>query len=158
MAVRPAHLESNPLSRLADAVPREAALAVSIAAKLLGAALALWYAYDQDTLFPSEHFPRTWAFVTVIAVMALLSAIPASYRGSAFVSAFGAGVLVFGGANLAQKGAGVGVLVCGVVAWLAVAAWNHRRGESIGSSVSGLFMGSLATFLAVAAIVLTVEN
>lgn len=151
-------MQSNPVARLADSIPGQLALVLSVGGRLLGAALALYYAYDQDTLFPGEHFPRTWAFVGVVAAVAAISCLPMRYRGAAFVAAFGAGMVVMGGANLAHKPVGAAVLICGIVAWLATAAYNHSRGDSIASTVSGLFMASLATFLLVGAIVFTIEN
>lgn len=158
MALRTASLTGNPLQRLADAVPAGAAQAVSVAARLLGVALALWYAYDQDTLFPGEHFPRTWTIVVFTSVIALVSCLPGSYRGSALVAAVGAGMLIFGGANLAHRPAGVAVVLCGVVAALAVAAWNHRRGEPLASTLLGLIAAGVLTAVAIGTIVQFVDE
>ncbi|MGH7754631.1 MAG: hypothetical protein ACREN5_17635, partial [Gemmatimonadales bacterium] len=126
---------------------------MSIAARLAGVALALWYAYDQDTLFPGEHFPRTWSIVGVTCALALVSCVPARIPGSAVVAAFGAGMLIFGGANLAPRGVGVGVVIAGVVAALAVAAWNHRRGEPVLATILGLTAAGVVTALTIATIV-----
>jgi hypothetical protein len=158
MAVRSSALTGNPVQRLAESVPEEAAYAVSVAAKLAGVALALWYAYDQDTLFPGEHFPRTWTIVLLTSVVALVSCIRGRYRGNAIVAAFGAGMLIFGGANLAHRPVGVAVVLCGVVAALAVAAWNHRRGELAAATLIGLTAAGVLTALAIGAIVQLVDE
>ncbi len=158
MAARTPALPGNPLQRLAESVPGGAALAVSVAARLLGAALALWYAYDQDTLFPGEHFPRTWTIVILTSAIAVLSCVPGRYRGSGIVAALGAGILIFGGANLAHRSTGVAVVACGVVAALAVAAWNHRRGETLASTLAGLAFSGIITGLAIATIVQFVDE
>jgi hypothetical protein len=129
MTTRVTEAVANPLERASALVPEGLALGVAVGAKLLGSAFALYYAYDQDRLFPAEHFPRTWAFVVVVVVVTLLSAAPARYRGAAFVGAFGAGVMLFGGANLAYRGTGLVTALCGAGAWLAMASVNHRQGE-----------------------------
>ncbi|MGI8926093.1 MAG: hypothetical protein ACR2HN_05525 [Tepidiformaceae bacterium] len=158
MTARGAAAPGNPLHRLADAVPGTAAGYVSIVARVLGAAAALYYAYDQDQLFPTDHFPRTWAFVIVVAAIAIASTIPLRGRFAPWLAALGCGVLVFAGAILSHQAPGIVVLVAGVVAWVAFAIANHQRGGSIGAAVSGLFMGSLLSFLLVGAIVLAIEG
>ena len=50
------------------------------------------------------------------------------------------------------------VLVAGVVAWLAFAAAAYGKRESPGSVVSGLFMGSLFSFLLVGFCVLVISG
>lgn len=152
---------SNPLARLADAIPEMPAFAASIVARIIGAGAALFYAYDQDTLFPSRHFPRTWVFCSVAAAIVILSILPwerllAKPALATFLGALGGGILVFAGANLSHKPVGVLVLISGVVAWLAFAAVSHQRKADPGSLVSGLFMGSLVSFLLVGACVLLV--
>ena len=62
---------TNPLARLAAPVPVKLAVAISVAARLAGAGFALYYAYDQDVLFPERHFPRTWVLASVIAAVAV---------------------------------------------------------------------------------------
>lgn len=158
MSAQSAQFAGSPLERLATAVPPAVAYAAGLAARVAGVALALWYAYDQDTLFPTEHFPRTWAIVALVGVLTLLSASPWRYPGAAFASAFGAGMLVFGGANLAERGSGVGVLACGVVAWLAAAIWNHRRGAPVVATVGGLFAAAVLTFVFSVAVGFALEN
>ncbi|MFN0093649.1 MAG: hypothetical protein ACKVVT_02590 [Dehalococcoidia bacterium] len=160
---RAATTNPNPLAQLAASIPANVATAISIAARLAGAAAALFYAYDQDRLFPTEHFPRTWVFCVVTAVVAVAS-IAALARGvvkpglATWLGAFGGGILVFAGANLAHKGPGVVVLVAGIVAWLSFAAAASQRREDPGAIVSGLFMGSLCSFLLVGICVLAVPN
>ncbi len=146
---------ANPPGRLSAAIPPTPAIAASIAARLVGAAFALAYAYNQDVLFPGRHFPRTWVFVAVIAGVAVVSIVPWSRLVArpglaTWIAALGCGVLVFGGANLAQRAEGIVVLIAGVVAWLALALGSHARGASMGALVSGLLSGSLLTFALVA--------
>ncbi len=153
----------NPLERLADLIPGATALTVSIVARLVGAAAAIFYAYDQDTLFPSRHFPRTWVFAGMAAGVAVLSILPwerwlAKPALANLFGALGCGILVFAGANLAHKPAGVVVLIAGIVAWLNFAIAAHHRKANPGSTVSGLFLGSLISFLMVGVCVLLVAS
>ena len=153
---RSTRASQNPLARIAESIPAVPALAVSMLARLVGAGAAIYYAYDQDVLFPGRHFPRTWVFAIVIASVALLSLLPwerifpRREALAVWAGALGCGILVFGGANLAHKAPGVVVLVAGVVAWLAFAAAAHHKRADAGMLVSGLFVGSLASFLTVA--------
>lgn len=153
---RSTRASQNPLARIAESIPVVPALAVSMLARLVGAGAAIYYAYDQDVLFPGRHFPRTWVFAIVIASVALLSLLPwerifpRREALAVWAGALGCGILVFGGANLAHKALGVVVLVAGVVAWLAFAAAAHHKRADAGTLVSGLFVGSLASFLTVA--------
>ena len=151
---------ANPFARIALAVPAGVTLAVSVAARLTGAAAAIYYAYDQDVLFPDRHFPRTWAFAGTIAVVALLSLIPRRwYRATpavaAFIGAFGCGLLLFAGADLAHKPAGVVVLVSGVVAVTAFATASYRRGEPPLAVAAGLLASMLGSFGLIGAFVFT---
>jgi hypothetical protein len=152
----------NPLARLADSVPAGAALAITVAARLVGAAAAIYYAYDQDTIFPERHFPRTWVFVVVISAVALLSAVP-TLRPRAhlvwrLVAAAGAGALVFGGANLAQRPSGVVVLIAGIAAWLSYAALAYQRERSPERAIYGLALGLLLSVLTIGICVVLVPN
>lgn len=153
-------VRSNPLRDLALAIPADAALAISIVAKFAGAAAAIYYAYDQDTLFPQDHFPRAWTFASLVAAIAVIStaALPTAGRWwVAWFGAFGAGLLIFGGASLSHRPIGLAVVACGVVAWLTYAAAATARGAGAMRLVSGLFMACLFTFLATVAIALTIE-
>jgi len=155
-------VRTNPLARAAAAIPTPVAAAVLVGATLAAIAFAFLYAYDQDTLFPDRHFPRTWVLASVMAALSLVALLPferlgASPRVAVFAAALGAGVLVFGGANLANKGAGVAALAAGVVAWLAVAVIAGRR-EQTGAGVAGLFAGAAVTFAVVAFCVVAVSG
>jgi hypothetical protein len=158
MSANPSAMRANPLERVADRVPSITARAVSVGAIVLGVGLALWYAYDQDTLFPGEHFPRTWTIVAFTAAVAVVSLVPGGYRWSGVVAAAGAGALIFGGANLAHRTTGVTVVVCGVVAAAAIAVWNHRRGEPLISTLVGLALAGVLTALMIGAIVQFVDE
>ena len=158
MAVEATTMPASPLEHWAAAVPERVAYTLSVGAKLAGALLALWYAYDQDTLFPGEHFPRTWTIVVFTAVLALASLAPARFPGSAVLAALGAGALIFGGANLAHRPSGIAVVACGIIAALAVAAWNHRRGDPLASTVLGLAIAGVLTALAIGVIVQFVDE
>jgi hypothetical protein len=152
---------TNPIARAANGVPAPALPWVVVAATLTATALAAWYAYDQDTLFPTRHLPRTWTFVAVfcgVGLVSLAALLAGPRRLPAFVAAFGAGALVFGGANLLHKPAGAAVLVLGAVAWGAVAAMNQRRGLGSVVSLAGLLAAwALLTAVAVA-IAALIEN
>ena len=155
---------ANPLARLAATIPVLLAVALSVMARLAGAGFALYYAYDQDVLFPDRHFPRTWVLASVVAAVAVLSTIPvpvSSSRGRWLALGFvavGAGMLIFGGANLANKAPGVGALVCGVVAWLMIAVAASNRGQSQSAVVAGLAVAAVATFAVVGLCVVAVSG
>lgn len=155
---------ANPLGRLAGALPVPTLAAISAVARIVGAGALLFYAYDQDSLFPTRHFPRTWVLAAAIAAIAAISLV-SLLRGSrerpglfVLLGALGAGVLVFGGANFAQRPAGVIALLAGFVAWVAFAALCHQERRDIGRVVSGLMLGSLLTFGLVGLCVLAVPN
>jgi hypothetical protein len=152
----------NPLTRLAEAVPVKAALAVMVTALLAGTAAAIYYAYDQDTVFPDRHFPRTWVMVGVTSALALLSIVPALRAREHWLwqvmAALGAGALVFGGANLAQRPSGLIVLIAGAVAWLSYAAVAGRGGGGAWGAVAGLALGFAVTMLTVGVCVVLVPN
>jgi hypothetical protein len=154
---------ANPLARAAGLLPVNAWALIAVAATAVATALGFVYAYDQDVLFPDRHFPRTWVLVSVMAVGGIVGLVPfriagLSARVAAFAASLGAGMLIFGGANLANRGTGVVVLVAGVIAWLAVAAASHRRGASGGALVLGLAAAAAATFAMVAACVVFVSG
>jgi len=145
---------TNPIARLAGMIPYNAAMVVSILARLTGAAAAVYYAYDQDVLFPDRHFPRTWLIALVIAVTALISLVPFARLGlkpglAAWLGALGCGLLVFGGAMLSHKAPGLVVVAAGVIAWVSYAAVSYQRGDGPGPSVSGLMSGSLLAYITV---------
>ena len=154
--------EPNPLARLADAIPANAALAVSLVARLVGAAALIYYAYDQDVLFPGRHFPRTWVFAGSVAGISLLSILPmltARKPGMMIMLAsLGGGVLIFGGANLATRAPGVVALAAGILAWTSYSAVAHQRAGKAEPIVSGLLLGSLLSYALIAVCVFLVPN
>ena len=158
MSVRQPAMASNPLARAATSVPMPLALGLSVAARVAGAAAALWFAYDQYDAFDGRFFGRTWAYTIALAVLAVASCVPVGGRAAGFVPALGAGILLFAGAILARDGAvGVAVLVAGIVAWLATAAWNEHRGKPAFASVAGLFLGFAVAFAGVVIVALIAD-
>jgi hypothetical protein len=152
---------TNPLSEAAAHIPAGAATALAMAAVLIGAAFAFLYAYDQDTLFPGRHFPRTWVLVSVASTVAIAgTAASAFVRGwlAAFAGSLGAGMLFFAGANLANKAEGVAVLLAGAAACMAIALAAERRGVPPSATVAGLVTAAAATFAVVGACVLLVSG
>ena len=162
MTTAPGPAMDNPLARLAQAIPANAALAVSLVARLVGAAALIYYAYDQDVLFPSRHFPRTWVFAAGTAGMALVSIAPmllARERGlMIMLASLGGGVLVFAGANLASRPPGVVALIAGIVAWAAYSAVAYQRAARAEPVVSGLLLGSLLSYALIGVCVFLVPN
>lgn len=133
-------------------------LGASIAARLAGAGLVLWYAYDQDRMFPAEHFPRTWAFAVIVAAMALLSCIPVPGRWGRLLATVGAGIVFFGGANVAERWPGVAALALGGLAGLPVAATSRRRDDPGWLTAAGFLGAGLATVVVAVAIAASIEN
>ena len=154
--IAPATMHRNPLARMASAISARTAFFASFAATVLGLLFAVAYAYNQDTLFPGEHFPRTWALVALMSAMGVLSLVALPSRAGAFLHALGPGVLIFGAANLSGEPEGMAALGLGIVAWLAAAVGNEGRGAAASHSVAGLFVGALVTFAAIAAILLII--
>ncbi|MCC7364720.1 MAG: hypothetical protein IT303_10135 [Dehalococcoidia bacterium] len=146
MTVREAAIATNPLARAAELLPARAAVAVSIAARVLGALSVLWYAYDQYDAFDGRYFPRTWAYAVAVAVLAVVSMVPVRGWAGVAASAAGAGLLVFAGAILAREPWGVAALVAGAVAWLAVASAAYQRGGGSPAAIVGLFAGAGLAF------------
>jgi hypothetical protein len=147
-------LPHDPLTRAARALPAVPLQLVLLAVKLAGAALAVAYAYDQDVLFPDRHFPRTWTFAVVVAGLSLLSLLPVERlrftRGpAAAYSAAGVGGLLFGGAALASRGTGAGVVICGAIAWAASFVLSRRAGVHPLWSLAGIAAGGGIAFVAI---------
>ena len=154
-------LASNPLSRLALGLPPPAAVALGVAGRLLGALFVLSYAYGQYQAFDGRYFAGTWAYTSVIAVLALASFASSLVRPgvtAVLVSTFGAGVLVFAGAILARDLEGVLALGAGTVAWLALAAADYRRRQAAGTALLGLFLGAGGALVSVVLVALLVEQ
>jgi hypothetical protein len=125
-------MQSNPLSRLATSIPEAAAMATSVGGRFLGALLLVSIAFDQS-------YDRTQVFTPVIALIAVATCIPMNQRFAFWVAGLGSGLVFFAGTVLAHLNAGVGVLLAGLVAGLATAAWNaHRERTAWPTAVSFL--------------------
>ena len=141
---------TNPLATLARALPVRTLQAASIAARVIGGALVLFYAFDQYQQF-DRTFAATWVFTVAVAVIALVTAIPSRQRWAPLVQACGAAILLFGGAALSREPSGAAAVICGIVAWLSTTAIHEQEGAPVGYSVSGLLLGAMGTLgLAVA--------
>lgn len=124
---------TNPLARLATAIPEPVAMGASIGGRLLGAALLLAIAFDQS-------YDRTQVFTPVIAALAVASCAPLGQRLAFWVAGLGSGLVFFAGTVLTHLDAGVGTLLTGLVAGLGSAAWNtHREQTAWPAAVSFLF-------------------
>ena|SRR5688572_17944912 len=150
MTVAEAQPMTNPLTRAADAVPEPLARVVSVAARVAGAALAFYYAIDQD-------YDRTQFVTVILGALVLLTLVPAGKR-TGLLTALGGGLLLFGGTILVHEPAGVGMLAAGVVAWAAAAVWNRHRGDAVSGTVVGLFLGALVIVAVIVLVALTVEG
>jgi hypothetical protein len=133
-------------------------LGASIAVRLAGAGFVVWYSYDQDRMFPAEHFPRTWAFAVIVATIALLSCIPVPGRWGGLFAAAGAGIVFFGGANVAERWPGVAALALGGLAGLLVAARSRRRDDPGWLTAAGFLGAGLATAVVAVAIAALIRN
>jgi hypothetical protein len=153
----------NPLARIAALLPANAWGLIAAVATLAAIAFGFLYASEQDVLFPGRHFPRTWVLVSVMAATAAAGLLPlAGMRFppaiSAALSSFAAGMMIFGGANLANRGTGLVVLAAGVAAWLAASAASHRRAEPAGALVLGLAAAAATTFAVIAVCVVFIDG
>ncbi len=150
----PAHTEaSNPLSRVALEAPAWLGPAISIGARVIGAALALYIAQDQS-------YDRTQVFAIGLAVVVALSLLPMPRGIGAFAPALAAGALFFGGATLAGEtpAAGIAMLIAGAVATCGALIANRRAGAALAAGVAGFFIGLGLDIVGVVAIALTVEG
>lgn len=125
---------TNPLARLATSIPEPVAMAASIGGRLLGAVLLLAIAFDQS-------YDRTQVFGPLIAVLALASCAPMSPRLVFWVAGMGSGLVFFAGTVLTHLDAGVAVLIAGLVAGLATAAWNTQREHTAWPAALSFLMG-----------------
>ncbi len=126
-------MQSNPLARLATAIPESTAMAVSVGGRVLGALLLVAIAFDQS-------YDRTQVFAPVVALLALASCAPLSPRIALWVAGLGSGLVFFAGTVLTHLSLGVGVLLAGLVAGIATAAWNtHRERTAWPAAISFLF-------------------
>ena len=124
---------TNPLARMATAVPEPVAMGASIAGRVLGALLLLAIAFDQS-------YDRTQAFAPVIALLAIASCAPVAPRLMFWIAGLGSGLVFFAGTVLTHLDAGVGTLLAGLIAGIGTAAWNtHREQTAWPAAVSFLF-------------------
>lgn len=144
MAVRTTS-PSNPLARTASSISASSLAAIEIAARLAGSALVLLYAWTQYSDF-DRYFGRTWIFTIFVAAIAIATMVPApGWPGRAW-RAIGPGALIFGGAMLAREIEGGLTLLCGIAAWLAVAAAESRARGGVTASTVGLALAAALTF------------
>lgn len=145
MALRSTPTAQNPLARGADALPPGLLAVAEVLARSAGAAAVLLYAWQQYTELDS-FFGRTWLFAVFVATLAVATQVPGrGWRGFTWRAA-GPGALIFGGAMLAREIEGGVTLLCGVAAWLAVAAAEYRRSRAVTGSVAGLALAAALTF------------
>ena len=140
---------TNPLVRVARALPAGSGRLLSLGGRAVGGALALAIAAGQD-------YDRTRALALVLAVVGLASCAPLGGWLRGRLPWLGAGVLFFGGALLAQVGLGRWVLLCGALA--AVGAAIDEGQDRRQTRVAAFFTGFGLIVLAVAAIVLGIEG
>jgi hypothetical protein len=142
---------SNPLSRMAVEAPAMLGPALSIAARVAGAALAAYIASDQS-------YDRTRIFAIGVAALALISIIQTPPAARVTLSALASGLLFFAGALLLDQAAGIGMLAAGAAAICGVLIGHHRGGGMPGEPIGGFFFGLGLTVLWVAVIIFTVEG
>lgn len=142
---------ANPLVRLAESVPARAALLASIALRLVGAAAALYLAFDQS-------YDPTQAMTIGIAVAVATSLAPVGRAWGAWLSAFGSGAVFFGGALLLSEAAGLVMLISGALAGGAVVVAAHRDGSAVDVPVAGFFVAAAAAIGGIAIILFTIEG
>jgi hypothetical protein len=153
----------NPLRRIAARLPVTPLVVLQVAALALGVVFAFVYAYDQDTLFPERHLPRTWVLVSVASVVALgAAAVAHGTRGRrwlpAVLTGLSGGALFFAGANLANESTGGVTLACGAIALLAGLALAERRGQPAWGVVIGALVAAGLTFAVVGLCVVLVSG
>ena len=127
---------ANPLTRAAGAFPARAELGLSLASRLVGAALALGIAFDQS-------YDRTEVFAPLVALIAMASCIPAPRRVAGWVAGGGSGVVFYAGMVFTHLGAGVGMAVAGAVAGAAAIAWSSRTGGTWPAAIGFLAAAGL---------------
>ncbi len=124
---------TNPLARIAAAIPESAAIAASVGGRLLGGLLLVAIAFDQS-------YDRTQVFAPVVALLAIASCAPLSPRIAFWVAGLGSGLVFFAGTVLTHLSLGVAVLLAGLVSALATAVWNtHRDHTAWPAAISFLF-------------------
>ena len=141
---------ANPLAQFAASVPEGIAGWISVAARVVGAALALYIASDQS-------YDRTQILCAAIVAL-VLATLPPLTRMAPFIAGLGAGILFFSGALLWAQPAGIGMVVAGIVAVAATLIDTHHRDSDIGQPIGAFLFGLGATVAVVAIIILTVEG
>lgn len=141
---------ANPLAQAAAAVPPALLAAATIAARATGLALALFYAVDQS-------YDGTQVYTVAVAVLLASSLVPLQGRAGQWLSASGASLLLFAGANLTSQPAGIAMLVAGAAGWVATAAALSRRGASL-TALGGLVVGAALAFALAVATIALVES
>ena len=132
---------AGPLPRLAGAVPAAAARWTSIVARVIGAGASVGYAIDQS-------YDRTQVVTVVVAVVVMLSLLPTGRATpwltpfGGWLSALGAGTLLFAGAVLVHEPLGIVMLLAGLVACAATAVVNHARRVHPLWTTAGVLMSS----------------
>ena len=140
----------NPLAQLAASTPARLLVGVSIAARVGGIALALFYAYDQS-------YDGTQVYTVAVAALLAMSLAPLRAPVGEWLAAAGTALLLFACANLATQPAGVAMIVTGAGGWLAVAALSERR-HTTWVALAGLLVGAVVAFAAAVATIGLVEG
>ena len=142
---------ANPLSRAALATQDGLDLVLSVAGRLVGAALAIYIAVDQT-------YNRTEVLAIGVAVVVLVTFAIGAVTKSAWFPSLGASVLFFGGALLWFDTAGEAMVVAGPVAAVGSLIHTHRVGGRVDAPVSAFFVGCGLTTIGVLALLLAVKG
>ena len=142
---------TNPLSRLATAIPERVAMRLSIGGRLFGAILLLAIAIDQS-------YDRTQVFTPVIALLAIASCAPLGARLMFWVAGLGSGLVFFAGTVLTHLDAGVGTLAAGLLAGVATAAWNTHREQTAWPAAVSFLLAAAPLGAIMLAIFFTIEG
>ncbi len=139
----------NPIARFAESVPALRAHGVARGARLLAVITALFIAVTQS-------YDGTQVFALALAVVLLATVAPAPPRVAQFIRSIGGGIAFFAGAILLSQGAGILLLLLGLLATLAQGIAGYHAGR-LSSVVAGFFAAAPVTGGLVALIVLAVE-
>lgn len=142
---------TNPLTRLATAIPEPVAMGASIGGRILGAALLLAVAFDQS-------YDRTQVFAPVIAALAVASCAPVGQRLMFWIAGLGSGLVFFAGTVLTHLDAGIGTVLAGLVAGLATAAWNTHREQTAWPAAVGFLFAAAPLGAIMLGIFFTIEG
>ena len=142
---------SNPLSRIALESPPLLGVALSVIARLAGAALAAYIASDHT-------YDRTQIFASGVGAFVLISIVPAPLPARVMLASLASGSLFFGGALLLDQAAGIGMTVAGAAAIVGVMIAHHRDGGMSAAPIGGFFFGLGLVAVWVALIIFTIEG